>query len=454
MNNRNMPFSLEAEKSVLGASFLSKFALQKICDELDVDDFYLESHQKIFKVLKDLNNEGIPVDVTILSDRLESAKELSQVGNLEYLIELASFVPSTANVDYYINIVHEKSVLRKLITAADEITNESYNKDAAVNEILDDAESKIFNVVQRRKTSEFKNIQDVVKKVESDLEKLSEKNSEITGLPTGFYEFDKLTSGLHENELTILAARPGMGKTAFALNIATNVARSTNKNVAIFNFEMSAEQLVNRMVSSIGKINFSKFRNGKFNNEDWEKLSESISILDETNIKIDDTPGSTISDIRSKCRRLASSKEGLALVVIDYLQLITGSSKNQNNRQQEVSEISRGLKMMAMELHVPVIALAQLSRSVEGRPDKRPLMSDLRESGSIEQDADMVGFLYRDDYYNKEAMNNDTSITEFIIGKNRNGPTKTVEFVFKGDIVTFLNFEKRDLDENFESNKE
>ena len=238
-----------------------------------------------------------------------------------------------------------------------------------------------------------------------------------------------------------------MGKTAFALNIATNVAKNTKKNVAIFNFEMSAEQLVNRMFSSLGQINFSKFRNGNFNNDEWVKLSEAVSILADTNIKIDDTPGSTISDIRSKCRRLASTEEGLALVVIDYLQLITGSAKNANNRQQEVSEISRGLKMMAMELHVPVIALAQLSRAVEGRPDKRPMMSDLRESGSIEQDADMVGFLYRDDYYNKEAMNNDVGITEFIIGKNRSGPTKTVEFLFKGSTVTFANYQKEENEE-------
>ena len=447
MNNKNIPYSLEAEQSVLGAAFLSKLALQKICDELDVEDFYLESHQKIFEVLKDLNNEGIPVDITIISDRLESAKELSSVGNLEYLIEIANFVPSASNVDYYIKIVHDKSVLRKLIEASNEISTASYTTDAPVNEILDEAESKIFNVVQKRKTSEFRNIQDVVFKAQSDLEKLSETKSEITGLSTGFYEFDKLTSGLHENELIILAARPGMGKTAFALNIASNVARNTKKNVAIFNFEMSAEQLVNRMFSSIGQINFGKFRNGNFDNEDWKRLSESVSILAETNIKIDDTPGSTISDIRSKCRRLASTDEGLALVVIDYLQLITGSAKNANNRQQEVAEISRGLKMMAMELHVPVIALAQLSRSVEGRPDKRPLMSDLRESGSIEQDADMVGFLYRDDYYNKEAMNNDVSISEFIIGKNRNGPTKTVEFIFKGSTVTFANYQREASEE-------
>ena len=446
MDKRNIPYSLEAEQYVLGSAFLSKEALQKICDSLDEDDFYLDSHKKIFNVLEELNSEGIPVDITIVTDRLENSKELSSVGNIEYLIEIAKFVPSASNVDYYINIVHDKSLLRKLIDASNEINNESYTSDGSVTDILDDAEQKIFNVVQKRRTSEFRNIQDVVFKAQADLEKLSEHKSELSGLSTGFYEFDKVTSGLQANELIILAARPGMGKTAFALNIATHVARTTKKAVAIFNFEMSAEQLVNRMFSSIGQIDLSKFKNGNFDNEDWKRLSESVSILADTNIKIDDTPGASISDVRSKCRRLASTNEGLALVVIDYLQLMHGSAKNANDRQQEVSEISRGLKMMAMELHVPVIALAQLSRAVESRTDKRPMMSDLRESGSIEQDADMVGFLYRGAYYNKEAMDSDAGdITEFIIGKNRSGPTKTIDVFFKGNTVTFFNFQK---DEN------
>lgn len=442
MDRRSIPYSKEAEASVIGSAFLSKEALQKMCDELSTDDFYIDANKKIFDVLEELNSEGTPVDITIVTDRLESRRELSEVGNIEYIVELANLVPSAANIDYYIGIVRNKSILRKLIEASNEISNASYTEGMPVNDILDNAEATIFEVTQKRKTSEFRKIQDVVFKAQSDLEMLSENTNDITGLATGFYEFDKLISGLHENELYILAARPGMGKTAFALNIATNVARNTKKNVAIFNFEMSAEQLVNRMFASVGQINSAKFRNGNFNNEDWKKLSESVSILAETNIKIDDTPGSTISDIRSKCRRLASTENGLALVVIDYLQLINGSAKNAGNRQQEVSEISRGLKMMAMELKCPVIALAQLSRAVEGRPDKRPLMSDLRESGSIEQDADLVGFLYRDDYYNKEAIKSDVGITEFIIGKNRNGPTKTVEFLFKGDTFTFTNFQK------------
>lgn len=442
MNKRDMPYSLEAEQSVLGSAFYSKEALQKICDELDREDFYVESHILIYDVLKELNDQGTPIDITIVSDRLENNKTLTSVGNIDYLIEIINSVPNAANVDYYIKIVHEKSILRRLIKVSNDISNTSYTSDEPVVDILDNAESKILDVVKKRRTTEFKSIQDVVFKAQSDLEMLSENKNEITGLATGFYELDKLTSGLHENEFIIIAARPAMGKTAFALNIATNIAKHTKKSVAMFTLEMSAEQLVNRMLSSLGQIDYSKFRNGNFDNNDWKKLSEGVSQLADTNIKIDDTPGITVSDIRSKCRRLAASKEGLALVVIDYLQLISGSARNANNRQQEVSEISRSLKMMALELHVPVIALAQLSRAVEGRPDKRPIMSDLRESGSIEQDADIVSFLYRDDYYNKEAIQSDVSISEFIIGKNRSGPTKTIEFLFKGNTVTFANYMK------------
>ena len=442
MNKRDMPYSLEAEQSVLGSAFYSKEALQKICDELDREDFYVESHILIYDVLKELNDQGTPIDITIVSDRLENNKTLTSVGNIDYLIEIINSVPNAANVDYYIKIVNEKSILRRLIKVSNDISNTSYTSDEPVVDILDNAESKILDVVKKRRTTEFKSIQDVVFKAQSDLEMLSENKNEITGLATGFYELDKLTSGLHENEFIIIAARPAMGKTAFALNMATNIAKHTKKSVAMFTLEMSAEQLVNRMLSSLGQIDYSKFRNGNFDNNDWKKLSEGVSQLADTNIKIDDTPGITVSDIRSKCRRLAASKEGLALVVIDYLQLISGSARNANNRQQEVSEISRSLKMMALELHVPVIALAQLSRAVEGRPDKRPIMSDLRESGSIEQDADIVSFLYRDDYYNKEAIQSDVSISEFIIGKNRSGPTKTIEFLFKGNTVTFANYMK------------
>ena len=441
MDKRKMPYSLEAEQSVLGSAFLSKYALQKMCDELIRDDFYIESHMKIFDALKELNDEGTPVDITILTDKLEKNKTLSSIGNIEYLLEVVNSVPSAANIEYYIGIVHEKSVLRKLIDVSNDIILESYSESGNINDILDNAEMKILNVVKTRKSSEFHKIQDVVFKAQENLEKLSKQSGEITGLATGFYEIDKLTSGLHENELIIIAARPAMGKTAFALNIATNVSKVTNKGIAIFNLEMSAEQLVTRMFSSLGQVDGKKLRTGKLDNNDWTRLSEGISRLANTNIYIDDTPGISIGEIRSKCRRQAASKEGLALVIIDYLQLISSSSKYSGNRQQEVSEISRSLKTMALELGVPVIALAQLSRAVEGRDEKRPLMSDLRESGSIEQDADIVSFLYRDDYYNKEArMEGNISISEFIVAKHRNGPTDTIKLLFKKNTSTFENY--------------
>lgn len=445
MDKRNIPYSLEAEQSVIGSAFLSKYALQKICDELTRDDFYLDAHMKIYDVLEELNNEGVPVDITIVTNRLEKNKTLSSIGNIEYLLEIINSVPSASNVDYYINIVHEKALLRRLISVSNDIATESMLENGNVNDILDGAEMKILNVVKTRRSSEFHKIQDVIFKAQSDLEKLAEQKGEITGLPTGFYEIDKVTSGLHENELIIIAARPAMGKTAFALNIATNIAKTTKKAVALFNLEMNAEQLVMRMFSSLGQIEGSKLRTGKLDNNDWKRLSEGISQIADTNIFIDDTPGITIGDIRSKCRRLAASKDGLGIVIIDYLQLISGGSKYAGNRQQEVSEISRSLKIMAKELGVPVIALAQLSRAVEGRDDKRPIMSDLRESGSIEQDADIVSFLYRDDYYNKEArMDNNISISEFIIAKHRNGPTTTIELLFKKNTSTFSNYMKQE----------
>ena len=302
-----------------------------------------------------------------------------------------------------------------------------------------------LNVAKNRKTSEFKTMAEALSKAQSDLEKISENGGEITGAPSGFYDLDKVTTGFHENEFIILAARPGMGKTAIVLNIAVNVAEATKKNVAIFNLEMGAEQLAMRMISSAGQIDGYKLRTGKLEHSDWKRVNEAISQLAETNIKIDDTPGITIGEIRAKCRRLAASKEGIGLVIIDYLQLVTASNKYAGNRQQEVAEISRALKTLALELKVPIIACAQLSRAVEGREDKRPLMSDLRESGSIEQDADIVAFLYRDDYYNKEArMDDNNSVVEFIIGKNRSGPTKTVELLFKKNTSTFIGYKKEE----------
>lgn len=443
MAERKTPNSIEAEKAVLGSAFLSKTALQKICDELSSDSFYSEANAKIFETLQELNDSSIPVDITILTNKLSDKKILSQVGNVEYLSELIDSVPSASNVEYYINIVKEKMIGRKIIETATEIANDAYISEDSIYDVLDSAEMKMLRIGNMRKTTEFQRIQDVAYREQSNLEKLAEQGSEITGLATGFSELDKLTAGLQPNQFIIIAARPAMGKTAFALNLATYAAMHNKKSVALFNLEMSAEQLANRILQSLGQINGAKMRTGKLEHNDWKRLNEAISQLSDTNLYLDDTPGITIGEIRSKCRRLANSEKGLGLVMIDYLQLITGPAKTAGNRQQEVSEISRSLKTMALELGVPVIALAQLSRAVEAREDKRPIMSDLRESGSIEQDADIVSFLYRDDYYNKEARRDDNaSITELIIGKNRSGPTKTIELLFRKDTSTFVNFQR------------
>ena len=445
MNERTMPHNIEAEQSVLGSMFLSKYALQKCVESLEANQFFLDSHHKIFNVINDLSEEGKPIDITTVTAELDKRKELNQIGGVEYIAEITSLVPSAANVDEYIRIVSEKSILRKLIDTAIEIESDGYKSVNSLEDILDNAEKKILNVVKTRKGSEFRSIQDVLSKTQEDLEKLSQNKGEITGIPTGFYDLDRITSGFHGNELIILAARPAMGKTAFALNIATNIAINSKKSVALFNMEMGAEQLATRMLSSVGQIEGYKLRNGRLEHNDWKRINEAISRLADTNIFIDDTPGMTIGEIRAKCRRLASSEKGLDIVIIDYLQLISGSAKYAGNRQQEIAEISRSLKTLAMELEIPIIALAQLSRSVESRDDKRPILSDLRESGSIEQDADIVAFLYRDDYYNKEsAYDENTSRSEFIIGKHRNGPTTTIDLLFKRNTSTFVNFVEKE----------
>lgn len=451
MVNKVMPNNLEAEESVLGACFLSKYALQKATENLLPESFYNEKHAKIFSSMIALQEEKTPIDLTTITSYLKKKNELNEVGGVEYLTEVLNFVPTASNVDYYIQTVEENAILRKLIETANEIATEGYRNDESINEILDSSEKKILNIVKNRKSSEFRSIKEVLAKTQSDLERLSEYKNEITGLATGWYDLDKLTTGLHPNEFIIIAARPAMGKTAFALNLATHAAMTQSKSVAVFNLEMSAEQLAMRILSSLGQIEGFKLRTGNLMNNDWKRINEAVSQLSNTNLVIDDTPGITIGEIRAKCRRLASSEKGLALVVIDYLQLISGGKNYGANRQQEVSDISRSLKTLAMELNVPIIALSQLSRSVEGREDKRPIMSDLRESGSIEQDADIVSFLYRDDYYNKEARTEDnTSISELIIGKHRNGPTTTIELLFKKNTSTFLNLKREK--ENKEAN--
>lgn len=440
MKEREIPHSIEAEQAVLGSMFLTKYALQKGLESLNETLFYLDSHSKIFTVIHDLSENNKPIDMMTVSEELKKRKWLSSIGGVEYLTEVARSVPTAANVDEYIRIVEEKAILRRLIDKSTDIVTEAYTSTNSINEILDHAESEILSVVKTRTGTEFRNIQDVLFKTQSDLERLSKNKGEMTGIPTGFYKLDNITSGLHPNELIILAARPGMGKTAVALNLAVNMAIDAKKTVAIFNMEMSAEQLVTRMLSSVGQIQSHKLKTGNLQHEDWKRVNEAISRLADTKMYIDDTAGMTISEIRAKCRRLASMKDGLDVVIIDYLQLIQGSDRYKGNRVQEVTEISRSLKTLAMELGIPVIALSQLSRSVEGngRKDKRPILSDLRESGSIEQDADIVAMLHREDYYNRELIQDENiSRAELIIAKHRNGPVTTIPLVFKTDTGTF-----------------
>ena len=444
---KQLPNNLEAEESVLGACFLSQNALQTAVENLEKTDFFDNKNAKIFKALQNLVEQKIPVDLTTVTSELTKQNWLNEVGGVTYLTEVIQFVPTAANIEYYIKEVLDSALLRRLIETATDIATSGYEAKNSVNDILDSAEKKILTIAKNRKTSEFKSIQDVLVKTQADLEKLADLKGEITGIATGWYDLDKITAGLHENELIIVAARPGMGKTAFALNLATYVTTHTEKTVAVFNLEMGAEQLANRILSSLGQIEGYKLRTGRMLNSDWKRFNEAASQLSHANLYIDDTPGISIGEIRAKCRRLSSSSDGLDLVIIDYLQLISGGRNYGSNRQQEVADISRSLKTLAMELHIPIIALAQLSRSVEGREDKRPMLSDLRESGSIEQDADLVGFLYREDYYSKEAKKDANSMSEFIIAKHRNGPQATIPLLFKKDTSTFLNMTREQEEE-------
>ena len=440
---RSVPNSKEAEQAVLSAMFLSKNAQDVAFETLDESAFYYDNNRKIYLALKSLYDGNIPIDMTTITNELKNKGYLEEIGGVIYLTEVLNTESTAANINYYLKIVQDDSLLRRLIEVSNDVNQMGYNTDKDVSETLDEAERKILSIVKDRRSTEFQTIKDVVYRVQKNLQTLAETKGDITGIATGWTDFDKITSGLHENQFIIIAARPAMGKTAFALNLATNVVTSYKKSVAVFNLEMGAEQLANRMLSSLGQIEGYKFMSGKLNNNDYVKFNEALSQLEDTNLFLDDTPGITIGEIRSKCRRLKTSSSGLDLVIIDYLQLISGGKNYGANRQQEVSDISRSLKMLAMELNIPIIALAQLSRSVESREDKRPLMSDLRESGSIEQDADIVAFLYRDDYYKKELRNdNNTSISELIIGKHRNGTTGTINLLFKRDTSTFLNFTK------------
>ena len=440
---RSVPNSIEAEKAVLNAIFLSKSAQDLAFETIDESAFYYDNNKKIFNALQSLYESNTPIDMTTITTELRNKGTLEEIGGVIYLTEVLTTESTAANINYYLKIVNDDSLLRRLIEVSNEVNQMGYETDKDVSETLDEAERKILSIVKDRRATEFKSIKEVVYNVQKNLQTLAETKGDITGIATGWTDFDKMTSGLHENQLIIIGARPAMGKTAFALNLATNVAIAEKKSVAVFNLEMGAEQLANRMLSSLGQIEGYKFMSGKLNNNDYVKFNEALSQLEDTKLFIDDTPGITIGEIRSKCRRLKTSSDGLDLVIIDYLQLVSGGKNYGTNRQQEVSDISRSLKMLAMELEIPIIALCQLSRSVEAREDKRPLMSDLRESGSIEQDADIVSFLYRDDYYNKEsAIDEYTSKSEFIISKHRNGPTATVNLVFKRNTSSFFNMEK------------
>ncbi len=433
--NREIPHNIDAEQSVLGAMFLTKKALSKALELLDGSEFYLDNHSKIFQCIKDLDAKGSVVDLTTVADELNNRNWLKTVGDIDYLTEIIESVPSAANIDEYIKIVEDKAILRRLIDEATSIITDSYNTTNNISEVIETAEKKIFDVSKSLRSTEFKSIQDVLYKTQSDLEKLAANKGDITGIPTGFYELDKITSGFHPHELIIIAARPGMGKTAIALNMVTNIAIQAKKTVALFNMEMGAEQLATRMLSSVGQIEGNKLKTGNLEHSDWKRVNEAISRLSGTNIFIDDTAGQTVGEIRSKCRKLATSPTGLDIVVIDYLTLIQGSSKNGSNRQQEVADISRALKTMAMELNVPVIALSQLSRGIEQRVDKKPMLSDLRESGAIEQDADIVAFLHCTD----EEREKENSMMEFVIRKHRNGPLKDIPLIFQRGTSTFVN---------------
>ena len=439
-----LPNNIEAEKALLGSVFWSYESLQKACEEIHKEMFYLDSHAKIFEVIKYLYDNKKPVDINTLTSELVNRKLIDIIGGVGYLSEITNSVATGANIDYYINLVVEKFTLRRMIEVATNIIKVANDSEVDVASCVEEAEKSILNVSKTRRTTEFRKVQDVLSKAQEDLEILSKSKGQITGLTTGLIDLDNLTEGLKPTQLIIVAARPAVGKTAFSLNIGCAAAKSTKKNIAIFSLEMPAEQLVMRMISSLGQIDNKKLQTGKLESEDWRRVNEAVTQLSDTNIFFHDAGGITAGEIKAKCRRLATQGEGLGLVIIDYLQLIDSSNRYSGSRQQEVSEISRSLKTMALELEVPVIALSQLSRNVEKREDKKPVLSDLRESGSIEQDADIVAALHAVEVEN----NNDDNIPspiQLIILKHRNGPTATIDMLFRKKTSTFLSIKKEGI---------
>ncbi|MEQ3452831.1 replicative DNA helicase [Enterococcus cecorum] len=444
------PQDIEAEQAVLGAIFLDAEALVEAMAQIEPQDFYRRAHQIIFRSMIALNDRNENIDIITLKSQIESENTLEDVGGISYLTELSQVTPTASGVAHYAKIVKDKSTLRELIQAATKIVKEGYSQEGSVEEIVEAAEKGILNVSENRNSTGFQAIADVLNSTMEHIDRLSQQNEDITGLPTGYPELDKMTAGLQPEELIILAARPAVGKTAFALNIAQNIGTRTDRSVAIFSLEMGAESLVNRMLCAEGTIEAGHLRTGQLTEQEWHNLIMAMGSLSNTSIFIDDTPGIKVSEIRARCRRLAQEKGNLGLILIDYLQLIEGSGRE--SRQQEVSEISRQLKKLAKELKVPVIALSQLSRSVEQRQDKRPVLSDIRESGSIEQDADIVAFLYREDYYQRQGTEEDKNeeeqavddVIEVIIEKNRSGARGTVELLFKKEYNKFASISRRD----------
>lgn len=444
--NRTPPRNLEAEQAVLGAVFLAKDAIVTAMEYVQPEDFYTRAHQIIFAAMLKLNDQDVPIDIVSMKNELDKEKQTANIGGIEYLAKLAAAPPTAADVASYAKLVKDKAVARRLIDTATMIAGKGYEDSEDLTNLLDEAERSILSVAESNNQSEMKLMRDLLYDATSHIDELSKQSTAVTGLAMGYPQLDKMTTGLHPDELVILAARPAMGKTAFALNIAQNVAVKNDTTVAIFSLEMGAESLVNRMLCAEGSINANHVRTGNLSSDEWQSLWVATESLSKADIYIDDTPGIRVAEIRAKCRRLAKKTGHLGLIVIDYLQLIEGG--NAESRQQEVSEISRQLKKLAKELACPVIALSQLSRGVEQRQDKRPVLSDIRESGSIEQDADIVSFLYRDDYYTREqgqeqdagpgngapAQANEElpslSEVEVIIEKNRSGPRGTVRLLF------------------------
>ncbi|MBF0772120.1 replicative DNA helicase [Lactobacillus johnsonii] len=446
--SQQIPHDSEAEKAVLGAVFLDPEAIIDASDVLQPDDFYEHANRIVFQAMLNISDREEVIDPVTLQDELKKNNQVDDIGGIAYVTELSMATPTAAHVTYYAKIVKRKAILRNLISTSQRIIQNAIEGSDDVTDILDDAESQIMGVSQDNASGGFKSIHDVLNTAMEEINSIPDDGNMVTGLPSGFSELDKMTTGFHDDELIILAARPGVGKTAFALNVAQFVGLKTDKTVAMFSLEMGAEQLVQRMLASEGLIDSQHLRTGQLTDEEWRKLVVAAGSLDNTSIYIDDTPGIKMSEIRAKARRLAKEKENLGLIVIDYLQLIEGPRSE--SRQQEVSAISRQLKKLAKELHIPVIALSQLSRSVEQRQDKRPVLSDIRESGSIEQDADIVAFLYRDDYYRDERdeddegeveAEEDNGEVEVIIEKNRSGTRGTVKLMFSKPYNRFSNLD-------------